>query len=840
MNPMMEPIFFTPPRAADGRMPLFKGGGGGQVYYENQDKLLGVQADIASNMYNQYAQKGAPLLASLADKAAAGVDPDKYAGQAAADVQNANANERDTMIRSAARMGMNPASGNMQSLMADNALRSAANTAGAANKARRDADGLDWARRSDVASMYSGMPGQATQSLSSAASGYGQMAGQQNQMAMANAQGYGAMGASLGKALFAKDGGYIKGRGSRAAKRGLKFAAGGMAQLGDWRQRPSGVRQIGGQSAVGSIVSGMAPTVMGEVAKPYIKEAMSPIRDGVSRVLGDISGTAKAAGETVANAAREAVGQAPTHVFTATPAEAAIDAGALGAGEGVGSAAAGAEAVTGAATGAEAATGAAAATEAAAGAGAGALGTVGAAVPWIGGAMLLASALDLFADGGEVEGRKDMTAGGRVSGPGSETSDDIPAWLSDGEYVLNAEAVRMVGKKKLDAINQKGLAARGDQGGSPGAGARAAKDGAARFFLGGMAGVAMGAGVDQWNRMEQMDLAKKADARADAAQAMQREQHQRAGERHGIEMDALRISADEQKAVRDHMRKMQGDIAAIQSGDMSPIGALAEQYSRQAPGFNNGYTAALQSAPDGGTLVNHMNSRGEVVDSIPLNSENALQLYMKGAQAQLSAISPKFLEKAVDYGNQMERTNTEIRARKEENAADRELRSRLAELQERGANRRHGASLGQQQQQLGLARERWAIEKGDLEARAAESAAVRAARHGLMTALDSGDTAAIEKAKAKAVAAGIKFEKPNNEFVSTTDSMGLNVTRTNKDTGQVDIINPKTGEVRTIPAPGGGTQKSGIPMPKTDDEFKQIPKGARYIDPDDGRTYIKP
>jgi hypothetical protein len=30
----------------------------------------------------------------------------------------------------------------------------------------------------------------------------------------------------------------------------------------------------------------------------------------------------------------------------------------------------------------------------------------------------------------------------------------------------------------------------------------------------------------------------------------------------------------------------------------------------------------------------------------------------------------------------------------------------------------------------------------------------------------------------------------------------MNVTRTNKDTGAIDIINPKTGEVRSIAAPG--------------------------------------
>jgi hypothetical protein len=34
---------------------------------------------------------------------------------------------------------------------------------------------------------------------------------------------------------------------------------------------------------------------------------------------------------------------------------------------------------------------------------------------------------------------------GRISGPGTETSDSIPAMLSDGEFVMTARAVRGAG-----------------------------------------------------------------------------------------------------------------------------------------------------------------------------------------------------------------------------------------------------------------------------------------------------------------------------------------------------------------------------------------------------------
>jgi tape measure domain-containing protein len=45
-----------------------------------------------------------------------------------------------------------------------------------------------------------------------------------------------------------------------------------------------------------------------------------------------------------------------------------------------------------------------------------------------------------------------LADGGHVSGPGSSTSDSIPAWLSDGEYVVNAKATRKH-RALLEAIN---------------------------------------------------------------------------------------------------------------------------------------------------------------------------------------------------------------------------------------------------------------------------------------------------------------------------------------------------------------------------------------------------
>jgi hypothetical protein len=44
-----------------------------------------------------------------------------------------------------------------------------------------------------------------------------------------------------------------------------------------------------------------------------------------------------------------------------------------------------------------------------------------------------------------VNSRVDFRKGSAVNGAGDGQSDDIPAWLADGEYVMDAELVSMLG-----------------------------------------------------------------------------------------------------------------------------------------------------------------------------------------------------------------------------------------------------------------------------------------------------------------------------------------------------------------------------------------------------------
>jgi hypothetical protein len=72
-------------------------------------------------------------------------------------------------------------------------------------------------------------------------------------------------------------------------------------------------------------------------------------------------------------------------------------------------------------------------------------------------ARLRAAAASSRSSSSPTRNERTFASGGYVRGPGSPTSDSIPAWLSNGEFVIRAAAVRRYGLDFLRAIN--GMAA---------------------------------------------------------------------------------------------------------------------------------------------------------------------------------------------------------------------------------------------------------------------------------------------------------------------------------------------------------------------------------------------
>ena len=552
-NPLMEPEFFTPP----GSKRLYKGGGGsGTPYYANQDKLFGTQADIATNLYNQYAAySGQPLqgMANMVYDTTSGDYTNRMRGLAGTDAAAAAGMERAATERQMASMGVNPNDPRFSGALRATALGNAANLAAAKNKATQYGDDMAWARSQDFYNSLAGMPSQSASMLASSASGYGQMGNAMQQQSNANMAGYGQFGAQIAGSMFKADGGYIDGPGfaeggnvakgyddyvtsqpqgqvanyntarpnvnsqgapfitnapqqdngsfasrlfarqldialATADKAGLapssglararigsplfkadggyidepRFALGGsvggysMPQLGDWRARPSGFK-MDEMSAGDKVMAVATPIAMHAGANALGKHVINPLMDKAGAAIGDavgglFGGSAAASGANALwGAETAALGSGLAATPTTALATQAIGDTALtstlaaeAAGAGGSSLAAGAGSAAGAA-------------------GAGLASTAAAALPWVGGAYLLGSALDLWADGGPVPHeqprglRLDMRQGGATPDVGTETSDSIPAWLSKGEYVVNADAVKEVGKDKLEKINEKGL-----------------------------------------------------------------------------------------------------------------------------------------------------------------------------------------------------------------------------------------------------------------------------------------------------------------------------------------------------------------------------------------------
>jgi len=71
-------------------------------------------------------------------------------------------------------------------------------------------------------------------------------------------------------------------------------------------------------------------------------------------------------------------------------------------------------------------------------------------------ALAIVGSIALIAAGAALKSvaTKKLATGGFVSGPGTETSDSIPAMLSDGEFVIKASTVKRYGKGFFDRLNQ--------------------------------------------------------------------------------------------------------------------------------------------------------------------------------------------------------------------------------------------------------------------------------------------------------------------------------------------------------------------------------------------------
>lgn len=223
----------------------------------------------------------------------------------------------------------------------------------------------------------------------------------------------------------------------------------------------------------------------------------------------------------------------------------------------------------------------------------------------------------------------------------------------------------------------------------------------------------------------------------------------------------------------------------------------------------------------------------ELLDKV--KSTPALAGVAQGIVAGNSQLAAEGMRSAANYATEIARQGITARGQDLNAISDANRNAVTMRGQDIGANT-DAVRLGIDQQRLGIqqqdanrAGDKWAIEKGVVQGQAQDAQSIRDARAELTDAINSGDQAKIEAAKAKAVAVGIKFDKPNNEFTAVTDANGVNITRTNKDTGAVDIIDGRSGALKaSIAAPGSKPAVTQAPATAIDFLKKNPAQAAAF------------
>lgn len=463
---------------ASGRRRLFKGGGGSSANYASLEDLYKEQAASAKMLREQVETYLPGAVQSYVKETNQVLDDgyvDKQAASAATDLANAGAQERAAASRSLASMGVNPSDPRFAGSMRSTELSNAARTAAGKNAARTAAENYQLNVAKDAVGTFTGQSNQAASQMGNAASGLGSIyTSQANMAANQSAQQASAVGSLVGAGIAGygiynskKDGGRIvmpAGLRRRVEQRAMGGGVGGGPQ-GFFQMQaitpPPSVQAQPRADAVGSAL-GTANMVNGLY------------KAGTGAGKAAATKTAETAGGKAAESAASAAGsQATTDAASSAASAATADAAATATTDAAATAATDA-AATGAAT--------AAAGEAAAGGAAAAIGAASAALPWVGAAYAAGKLLDFWANGGEVgtqnpgmteqeaENRfaaaeksgdvRDIRAGGKVPGEWEGNTDNVPALLTEGEHVINAEAAALVGAKHLDELNKKGLALR--------------------------------------------------------------------------------------------------------------------------------------------------------------------------------------------------------------------------------------------------------------------------------------------------------------------------------------------------------------------------------------------
>lgn len=154
-------------------------------------------------------------------------------------------------------------------------------------------------------------------------------------------------------------------------------------------------------------------------------------------------------------------------------------------------------------------------------------------------------------------------------------------------------------------------------------------------------GVALGAGVQQFDKMNEQDLRVKAEERAREQLKLMQNADARAQETQGFQVSKLRDDETMRNNLRKHLEETRMAEKAILAGDHSLANPYLDAYNTNKAPFNNGYRLQRAKASDGSEVFQHVNPKGEVVDTSPFDNNSVLDLYRKARAHEFYSQSPE-------------------------------------------------------------------------------------------------------------------------------------------------------------------------------------------------------
>ena len=200
---------------------MSKSGGGGQVKYDNLERLYDEQA-ASARLLRGIAEQNLPgATQAYVGEVQNVLAPDyanRQANMAGADMAGANAMERAAVERNLASMGVNPNDPRFAGSMRATQINNAARMAAGKNISRNEADQFQLNVAKDAVGTFTGQSNNAATQMGNAASGLGSVYNSQSQQkAMQDQQQSSAIGNAVAGGLMAysmfKDGGKVRGIG---------------------------------------------------------------------------------------------------------------------------------------------------------------------------------------------------------------------------------------------------------------------------------------------------------------------------------------------------------------------------------------------------------------------------------------------------------------------------------------------------------------------------------------------------------------------------------------------------------------------------------------------------